>query len=65
MSTHERRAATRPVPPPTPQEAPNDSSTNARETGDAFLRAADAAIDRALSRNPEDFLRQNRQLGGQ
>jgi hypothetical protein len=65
MNTPERRPATRPTPPPLPSETPIDSSTNARETGDAFLRAADAAIDRALSRNPEDFLRQNRQLGGQ
>jgi hypothetical protein len=65
MNTPERRPATRPAPPPLPAETPIDSSTHARETGDAFLRAADAAIDRALSRNPEDFLRQNRQLGGQ
>lgn len=65
MSTHERRTATRSAPPQSPPETPGDPSTNPRETGDAFLRAADAAIDRALSRSPEDFLKQNRQLGGQ
>jgi hypothetical protein len=41
------------------------AETDAREQGDAFLRAADNAIDRALSGRAEDFLRQNRQLGGQ
>jgi hypothetical protein len=65
MSTHERRPAARAAAPQTPPETPAAPSTTARETGDAFLRAADAAIDRALSRSPEDFLRQNRQLGGQ
>jgi hypothetical protein len=36
-----------------------------REDGDAFLAAADEAIARALSTNSEEFLAQNRQMGGQ
>jgi hypothetical protein len=64
MSTNERRPATRPATPP-PADTQTQPPSGARDTGDAFLRAADAAIDRALSRSPEEFLRQNRQLGGQ
>ena len=65
MSTRERRSAERTAPP---IAAPQDKGTgipDARDAGDAFLRAADAALDRALSGRPEEFLRQNRQLGGQ
>jgi hypothetical protein len=69
MSTNERRPVTRQAPTREAVSPPADAQTappgSARETGDAFLRAADAAIDRALSRSPEEFLRQNRQLGGQ
>lgn len=36
-----------------------------REAGEAFLAAADEAINRALSGNSEEFLAQNRQMGGQ
>lgn len=36
-----------------------------REAGEAFLAAADEAINRALSGNSEQFLAQNRQMGGQ
>lgn len=36
-----------------------------REEGEAFLAAADEAINRALSGNSEEFLAQNRQMGGQ
>ena len=36
-----------------------------REAGAAFLAAADAAIDRALSQDSAQFLAQNRQAGGQ
>lgn len=36
-----------------------------RGDGAAFLAAADDAINRALSRNSEEFLSQNRQMGGQ
>lgn len=64
MSTNERRPITRQAWAP-PADAQTQPPSGARETGDAFLRAADAAIDRALSRSPEEFLRQNRQLGGQ
>lgn len=40
-------------------------SEELRNEGAAFLAAADAAITRALSRNSEQFLAQNRQQGGQ
>ena len=36
-----------------------------RAEGEAFLAAADEAITRALSGNSEEFLLQNRQMGGQ
>jgi hypothetical protein len=35
------------------------------DRGSALLAAADDAINRALSRNSEEFLAQNRQSGGQ
>jgi hypothetical protein len=35
------------------------------QQGNAFLDAADAAIQRALSGKPDRFLEQNRQQGGQ
>jgi hypothetical protein len=44
-------------------EEPRTDDT--RAAGDAFLDAADAAIAQALSATPEDFLSQNRQLGGE
>jgi hypothetical protein len=50
--------------------APDDAGGAAdtdelRGAGEAFLAAADEAINRALSGNSEQFLAQNRQLGGQ
>jgi hypothetical protein len=54
----ERRTA------PVPEQA-SEGSGSYRETGDAFLEAADEAIARALSQNSEAFLAQNRQQGGQ
>ena len=41
------------------------SGDDLRETGEAFLAAADEAINRALSGNSERFLAQSRQMGGQ
>ncbi len=40
-------------------------SDELRDAGEAFLAAADQAITRALSGNSEQFLMQNRQMGGQ
>ena len=65
MTTRERRPPEHEVPAAAPPEAPGTPDAATRETGDAFLRAADAAIARALSGTPEAFLSQNRQLGGQ
>jgi hypothetical protein len=65
MSTDERRPEERTVPPATGSSEDPAAVVAARDAGDAFLRAADAAIDRALSGTPEAFLSQNRQLGGQ
>jgi hypothetical protein len=50
--------------------APDDAGGAAdtdelRGAGETFLAAADEAINRALSGNSEQFLAQNRQLGGQ
>jgi hypothetical protein len=64
MTTRERRPIDPETPPAAPAETPG-SVENAREAGDDFLRAADAALTRALSGTPEAFLSQNRQLGGQ
>jgi hypothetical protein len=63
MNTLERHSVERYVPPARAHEA--QTPTTASEDGDAFLRAADAALDRALSVRPDEFLRQNRQLGGE
>ena len=65
MTTRERRALADTEPhPSTPAESPTAVDAS-REAGDAFLRAADAALARALSGTPEAFLSQNRQMGGQ
>jgi hypothetical protein len=44
-----------------------DSGTldDIRELADRFLRASDEAIERALSRDSQEFLRASRQEGGQ
>jgi hypothetical protein len=42
-----------------------DSLRQAREHGDQLLSAGDEAIRRALSGNPESFLRASRQQGGE
>jgi hypothetical protein len=65
MTTRERRALEHLLTPASAGENEPPVETDAREQGDAFLRAADSAIDRALSGRAEDFLRQNRQLGGE
>lgn len=64
MNTLERHSAERDIPLPVPTQEAQTPAT-ASEDGDAFLRAADAALDRALSVRPDEFLRQNRQLGGE
>ena len=50
---------------PSPVESETTNITAAKDAGDGFLLAADVALDRALSNEPERFLQQNRQLGGQ
>ena len=42
-----------------------DDTEPLRDEGAALLSAADAAINRALSRDSNEFLAQNRQQGGQ
>jgi len=64
MNTLERHSAERFVPLPARTQEAQTPST-ASENGDAVLRAADAALDRALSIRPDEFLRENRQLGGE
>ncbi len=63
MTTRERQPENRVTTSQTETENPPESDL--RETGDAFLQAADAAIERALSGTAEAFLAQNRQLNGQ
>jgi hypothetical protein len=65
MTTRERRPHETAVTRTGQAEAEKPPESDSRESGDAFLQAADAAIDRALSGRPEAFLAQNRQLGGQ
>ena len=65
MTTREPRTVSPNVVPATRPEGDAAPESTSREDGDAFLEAADAAIDRALSGTPEAFLAQNRQLGGQ
>ena len=51
----------------TPSEAGNEGENleMIRQTANEFLNAGDEAIRRALSRDSEEFLRANRQRGGQ
>ncbi len=51
----------------TSSEAGNGSENleRIRQTANEFLNAGDGAIRRALSRDSEEFLRANRQRGGQ
>jgi hypothetical protein len=66
MTTRERHRDPVDTSPRTPTE-PDTGRTREqlRETGDAFLDAADEAIEQALSRDARAFLLQNRQMGGQ
>jgi hypothetical protein len=65
MNTREQQTQERPIVSPPSVEDERVRHEEARDTGEAFLVAADAAIERALSGNAEAFLTQNRQLGGQ
>ena len=46
-------------------DPPSADLTSLRETAQALARAGSAAIARALSDNSEEFLKANRQEGGQ
>jgi hypothetical protein len=50
---------------PEPPLADGDDTQPLLDDGAALLAAADEAIGRALSGNSAEFLRQNRQQGGQ
>ncbi len=65
MTTRERRLDTREAMQVEQAVREHSPESVPRETGDRFLEAADAAIERALSGTAEAFLNQNRQLGGQ
>ena len=65
MTTRQRAPQEQPAAPRSPIEPETVNTNAARDAGNAFLRAADIALDRALSNEPERFLQQNRQLGGQ
>jgi hypothetical protein len=67
MDAVERHRAPRewaPGPPPGHVEG-GEGSDAAREAGERFLRAGDRALDRALSKDSESFLRASRQEGGE
>jgi hypothetical protein len=65
MMTRERNPQEHTTAPLSPTESAAANTDAARDAGNAFLRAADIALDLALSSEPERFLQQNRQLGGQ
>ncbi|HEY7448383.1 MAG TPA: hypothetical protein VH702_09550 [Vicinamibacterales bacterium] len=66
MTTRERHRDRVEINPRTPIEPEADRPREGfREAGDAFLDAADDAIEQALSRDARTFLLQNRQMGGQ
>lgn len=66
MTLRDSREYDREAPPRADADAPGgDDIAAARDEGQALLAAADAAIARALSRDSNEFLAQNRQLGGQ
>jgi hypothetical protein len=65
MTTRERGQDEPTIRPTTAREADGPPESRTRSAGHAFLQAADAAIERALSVAPEEFLHQNMQLGGQ
>jgi hypothetical protein len=65
MTTRERTPQEHPPVSRSPLANEPAHNTAARSAGDAFLLAADVALDRALSTEPERFLQQNRQLGGE
>jgi len=50
---------------PRPGGPAGGSLADLRRSGEAFLRAADDALDRALSADSTQFLEANRQTGGQ
>jgi hypothetical protein len=53
------------LPEPAGGEGDGGNLLDAREAADRFLRAADDAIERALSRDSHEFLWSSRQEGGQ
>lgn len=66
MTTRERHRDPIETAPRNPSEADaGPTRERFREAGDAFLEAADDAIEQALSRDARAFLAQNRQMGGQ
>jgi hypothetical protein len=66
MTTRERQRDPFEISPRTPTEPEAGRPREGfREAGDAFLEAADQAIEQALSRDARAFLLQNRQMGGQ
>jgi hypothetical protein len=65
MTTQARRRPEESSQPTVQSEQGPRSDNDAGSAGDAFLEAADLAIERALSGSPEAFLEQNRQVGGQ
>jgi hypothetical protein len=68
MTSHDR-FYDRPDEPDSPRftsgRPDSDGLSDARRTGEELLSAGDEAIARALSGNSEQFLRANRQEGGQ
>lgn len=66
MDLRERRRDSREWLRPDPSSDGGSGALDAsREAADRFLRAGDAAIDQALSRDSETFLRAIRQEGGE
>jgi hypothetical protein len=65
MSERERMAPNHTLQPSSGGGNGDENLERIRRTADEFLSAGDDAIRRALSVDSEDFLRANRQHGGQ
>ena len=65
MSERQRIRDNNDVQPPSGTGDEGESLERIRQTANEFLSAGEEAIRRALSENSEEFLRANRQQGGQ
>ncbi len=65
MRLRDREHVGRQHEPTSPAEREDTGAEDRHEAAQSLFAAADAAIERALSRDSAEFLAQNRQVGGQ